>query len=418
MKGNLLIVGVILVGIVIFLFFGLDLFSSSDKKFDKFFTVSPNSYRPYDCKFFYDELKKNAGGGFNENKLRFDVSDYNTLESVNNTYVIVSPNFYPTSQSIHQLKKFAGSGNNVFISAYGLTTEFIDSLYYSPKSDELNTAYPPYLAESRWNITWKEDSLTTKYNLFGHKPSTSVLDSIYLRSNDLVTAIDTIITDNENRIQMLELTCGYGRIYLCNNPILVSNYFLLYKDNYTLFNRIADKINLADNNIIWDDYYRTINNLEDNSRDSTGIGRSEVLRVIFKNPPLVWAFYTFLAGTFLFLIIYYRRIQKPIPIYNTPKNNSEAYISVVSGLYWEQQNHKSIADKIITQFFEYLTHNHHIHAKDFQESELEKIGHKTGRSLESIREIFDEISSIKSQDEISKQSLMSIYQKINAFYQA
>lgn len=418
MRVKLVIAGVVLVGIVILLFSGLGRFSSSDKKFDKFFTVSSTSYKPYDCKFFYDELKRNAGGGFSENKNRFDISGYNTLESVNNTYVIVAPNFYPTGEAIHQLKKFAGEGNNIFIAAYGLTTEFVDSLYYSPKSDELNTRFPPYLVEDNWHITWRDDSLKTQYNLFGHKPGTAVLDSIYLRSNDLVTAIDTVITDNENNIQMLEITCGYGRIFLSNNPILISNYFLLYKNNYTLFNKIADRINLANNNIIWDDYYRTVNNLEDNSGSSSGIGRSEVLRVIFKNPPLVWAFYTFLAGTFLFLLIYYRRIQKPIPIYSTPKNNSEAYITVVSGLYWQQQNHKSIADKIIVQFFEYLSHNFHIPAKDFQESELEKISLKTGRSLQNIREIFEEISDIKSQDEITKQSLMSIYQKINTFYQA
>jgi hypothetical protein len=418
MKRNLVIAGIILVGIVIFLSSGLGLFFSSDKKFDKFFTVSPNSYKPYDCKFFYDELKRNAGGGFNENKRSFDVSAYNNLESVNNTYMVVSPNFYPTTEAVHQLKNFANKGNNVFIAAFGFTTEFLDSLYYSPKNDDPSIAYPPYLVESRWNITWREDSLlTTKYHLWGHKPGTTVLDSIFLLSNNLVTDIDTLVTDNANNIQMLEVTCGYGRIFLCNNPILVSNYFLLYQDNYTLFNRIADRINLADNNIIWDDYYRTVNSLED-SGNSSGIGRSEVFRVIFQNPPLVWAFYTFIAGIALFLLIYYRRIQKAIPIYSTPKNNSEAYINVVSGLYWQQQNHKSIADKIITQFFEYLAHNFHIHAKDFQESELEKISLKTGRSTQNIREIFDEITYIKSQDEITKQSLMNIYQRINSFYQA
>jgi hypothetical protein len=418
MKSKLLIAGAILVGIVILLFFGSDIFSSSDKKFDKFFTVSPNSYRPYDCKFFYDELKRNAGGGFSENKIRFDLSGYSSIESVNNSYVIVAPNFYPTSESIHHLKTFAGEGNNVFISAYGLTTELIDSLYYSPTSDELDSAYPPYLVESRWHIRWKEDSLITQFNLWGHKPGIALLDSIYLRSNDLITAIDTVITDNENKIQMLELTCGYGHIFLCNNPILVSNYFLLYKDNYTLFNKIADRLNLASNNVIWDDYYRTVNTPEDAYNSSSGVGRSEVLRVIFKNKPLVWAFYTFLSGTLLFLLIYYRRIQKPVPVYTTPKNNSEAYITVVSGLYWEQQNHKSIADKIIAQFFEYLTHNFHLHTKDFQESELERVSVKTGRSLQSIREIFDEINAIRVQDEITRQSLMNIYQKINAFYQA
>lgn len=413
MRVKFVIIGVLLIGMVIFLFFGLGKLFSSDNKFDKFFTVSPNSYKPYDCRFFYDELKKNAGEGFGENKVSFEKSGYSEIATLNNTYMIVSPNFYPTSYAINHLKTFAAKGNNVFICSFGLTTELIDSLYYSPRSDEVNISFPPFLVESRWNINWKdEDSTTTKYHLWGHKPITAVLDSIYLLSNNQVTDIDTLVTDDMGNIQMLEITCGYGRIFLCNDPILISNYFLLYKDNYTLFNKLADKLKLADNNIIWDDYYRTVN-----ADNSSGIGRSEVLRVIFKHPPLVWAFYTFLTGILLFLLIYYRRIQKAIPIYSTPKNNSEAYINVVSGLYWQQQNHKSIADKIIAQFFEYLLHNFNIHSKDFHESELEKIGQKTGRNLQSIRQIFDEITFIRSQEEITKQSLMNLYQKINSFYQ-
>ncbi|RYU96838.1 DUF4350 domain-containing protein [Emticicia agri] len=416
MKSRLIIGGAILI-VVTFLFLILNKLLNSEKKFDKSFTVSRYSYKPYDCKFFFDELKRNAGEGFKENNISFELTQLGEGNTTNTSYIIVSPKFYPTSFAINHLKAFASKGNNVFICAFSLTAELIDSLYSSPQKNNLSVSFPPYLIESRWNVNWNgEDSTQTQYHLWGHKPITAVLDSIYLPGNDLITDIDTLITDNANKIQMLEIECGYGRIFLCNNPILVSNYFLLYQDNYTFFNKIADKINLAENNIIWDDYYRTVNSLDDN--DSTGIGRSEVFRVIFQNPPLVWAFYTFMAGIALFLLIYYRRIQKPIPIYSTPKNNSEAYISVVSGLYWQQQNHKSIADKIIGQFFEYLTHNFHIHIKDFQESELEKISLKTGRSLESIREIFDEITLIKSQEEITKQSLMSLYQRINAFYQA
>ncbi|MBA4852642.1 DUF4350 domain-containing protein [Emticicia sp. BO119] len=417
MKGRSIIVGAILIIIVTFLVLILNKLLNLDKKFDKSFTVSRYSYKPYDSKFFFDELKQNAGGGFKENNVSFELTGLGLGETVNTTYMIVSPNFYPKSLAINHLKAFASKGNNVFICAFGFTTELIDSLYNSTRVNKMNGAFPPFLAENRWSIKWnEEDSTQTQYHLWGHKPVTAILDSIYLPGNDLITDIDTLITDDKNNVQLLEIECGYGHIFLCNNPILVSNYFLLYQDNYTLFNKIADKINLAENNIIWDDYYRKVNSADDAS--STDIGKSEVFRVIFENPPLVWAFYTFLIGIGLFLLIYYRRIQQPIPIYSTPKNNSEAYITVVSGLYWQQQNHKSIADKVITQFFEYLVHNFHIHAKDFQESELEKISLKTGRSLQDIHEIFDEISLIKSQEEITKQSLMNLYQRINSFYKA
>jgi len=412
MTKKLLIIVSVLIGIVIFLIFGLGRFFDNNQKFDKFFTVSRDSYKPYDCKFFYDELKRNTGGDFSEIKVSFENSSYGLFGTLKSSYVVVSPYFYPSATDINHLKNFASKGNHVFIASFSLSAEFIDSLYYTPSSHEMSVAFPPDLKESRWGINWKGAAgADTTYRLWGHKPTTAVMDSIFLLGNNAITAIDTLVTDDAGKIQMLEITCGQGRIFLCNNPILISNYFLLYKNNYSLFNKIADKINLAESNVIWDDYYHNVN------ANKSEIGKSKVLEVISKNPPLEWAFYTFIAAVLLFILIYYRRIQKPIPVYVMPKNNSETYINTVSGLYWQQQNHKSIADKVIAQFFEYLLHNYQIHLKDFQETELEKISLKTGRSKESVREIFEEINSVRSQEAISKQSLMHLYQKINSFYQ-
>ncbi|UTA69559.1 DUF4350 domain-containing protein [Emticicia sp. 21SJ11W-3] len=412
MTKKLFITGAILIVGAILIIFGISRLSARSKKFDKFFTVSPHSYRPYDCKFFYDELVRNSGGRFTENDLSFENSNYGILGTARNSYVVVSPYFYPSGKDIHQLKNFAGRGNTVFIAAYSLSTELIDSLYYSPHSDMVGLLFPPALKESRWYINWHEqNNTTTPYYLWGHKPATAVLDSVFLLGENSVTAIDTLITDETGQIQMLELTCGEGRIFLSSNPILLSNYFLLYKNNYTLFNKIAEKINLKENNIIWDNYYNS------KPDEKLNIGKSKVLEVIFKNTPLVWAFYTFLAAILLFILIYYRRIQKPVPVYVMPRNTSETYIQTVSGLYWQQQNHKSIADKVIAQFFEYLLQNYQLHQKDFQEATLEKISRKTGRSQQVINEVYEAVGSVRSQDVISKESLINLYQKINSFYQ-
>jgi hypothetical protein len=413
MNKRLLIIGALLVGVVLFLFFGLGRKKrETNKVFDKSFNVSAISYKPYDCKFFYDEVKKLAKSKFEERKTAFSFDFYKEEKS---TYMVVSPYFYPNTESIHQLKNFAQQGNTVFICAFSLSTELADSLFFSTRSDEINIGFPPYLEEKKWSISWHENQDITPYKFPGHQPNVAVLDSIYLLGNNAITDIDTLITDNQNKIQMLKMTCGEGQFFLCNNPILLSNYFLLHKNNYTFFNKVAQKINLQDNHIIWDDYYKNVRSSD--SDDQPKVGESAVMKVIMQNQSLRWAFYTFLLGLASFFLIYYRRIQKEVPIYTSLKNNSEAYINVVSGLYWDQQNHKSIADKIISQFFEHLSTNFHLNPKDFHESELEKISQKTGQSLAKIKVIFQEINQVKLQEEISKQNLISLYQKINSFYQ-
>ena len=418
MRNKLLIIGALLVGVILILVFGLGQKSTKPKQvFDKTFNVSSTSYKPYDNKFFYDKTKKLATNGFEERKTSFENVDY--YDESTTTYMVVSPYFYPTGEAIHQIKNFATAGNTVFICAYSFSPELVDSLYFSTRSDEAFIHFPPNLTENPWRINWKSADSTASFRYPGHQPNVGVLDSIYLKNNDVITQIDTLVVDNYRQIQLLEMTCGEGKILLCNNPILVSNYFLLHKTNYQFFNKIAQKLDLTNNFVVWDDYYRTIRSGDANQSNDQppSAGESAVMKVIMQNQALRWAFYTFIFGIALFVLVYYRRIQKEIPIYASLKNNSEAYINVVSGLYWDQQNHKSIADKIINQFFDYLSSNFHINSKDFQENELEKISQKTGRNLQLTKGIFKEISFVKSAEAINKQNLMNLYQKINLFYQ-
>ncbi|MCU0326240.1 MAG: DUF4350 domain-containing protein [Spirosomaceae bacterium] len=413
MKSRILIFGALLVVIVALLVW---VFGTNDskpkKKFDKTFSVSSNSFKPYDTKFFYDEIKVYAGDGFRETYSPISELGFDSFDTNNNVYMVVSPYFYPNSSDINELKNFASYGNTVFISAYEISEEFLDSLYFTPRNEEYYPRFPPVLSDTRWKINWIENDTITQFGFPGHLPARMTIDSVYLLSNNAVSKIDTLITDDFNQIQMLEATCGEGKIFVCNNPILMSNYFLLHKNNYALFNKIAQKIELRSSHVLWDEYYRTIKK----KRNPFERDRNEVLKVIMENPPLKWAFYTFLVGISLFILIYLRRIQKAVPIQKSLKNNSEEYINVVSGLYWQQQNHKSIGDKIIGQFFEYLMVHFHINAKEFTEGDLHKISQKTGHNIETIKAIFGDINFVKSSEEIDKQVLISLYQKINAFY--
>ncbi|MFN3851429.1 MAG: DUF4350 domain-containing protein [Spirosomataceae bacterium] len=413
MKSRILIFGALLVVIVALLVWVL---GSNDtkpkKKFDKTFSVSSTSFKPYDTKFFYDEVRIYAGDGFRETNNPISELELNSFDTNNNIYMVVSPYFYPNSGDINELKNFVSYGNTAFISAYAISEEFLDSLYFTPRNEDYYPRFPPVLTDLKWSINWIENDTTTQFSFPGHNPATFTIDSVYLLSNNIVTEIDTLITNNFNQIQMLEVTCGEGKIIVCNNPILMSNYFLLHKNNYAFFNKIAQKIDLKNSHVLWDEYYRNIKK----KRNPFERDRNEVLKVIMENPPLKWAFYTFLVGISLFILIYLRRIQKAVPIQKSLKNNSEEYINVVSGLYWQHQNHKSIGDKIIGQFFEYLMTHFHINAKEFTEGDLHKISQKTGHNIDTIKEIFEDINFVKSSEEINKQVLINLYQKIDAFY--
>lgn len=409
--------------IVILLIFSFGLLIISCKKtiFETRFRLSKTSKRPYDIKFFYDKVQQSSIELHEitaslKNGILDELND-----STNNIYMIVSPQFYPNANEIYRIKYFASKGQTVFISSFNFSDELIDSLYYRSEKVNMNLGFPPHLTRKSWHINYKEyDGNVTEYKYPGHFPVISNFKSIHEFSNNTTSNIDTLITDSFKNNVMLRINCGNGLIYLCNNPIIFSNYFLLHKKNYQFFNQIASELNLENSHVYWDDYFRKRTRIPQNDDsedyDENDPGDTRFFEVISENPPLSWAFYTFLIAVVLFVLNYFRRIQMPVPVQKSLKNNTEAYINVVSGLYWQKQNHKLIAEKIIHQFFEYLSSQYHIYSKDFVESEIPKISQKTGRSVRLLKEINNSIEFVRNSKEIEQHSLINLYHKVNEFY--
>ncbi len=401
-----------------------------EKVFDARVTVRTTSYKPYDIKFFYDEVKK-VGKGYEEAKYSPKTGTFLTTKNVDSmyTYFVVSPQFYPTSREINHIKTYAGRGNNVFISSFSFSDEFIDSLYFrGNKTSQMPHYFPPIMYNKNLEVMWKDYDLQIPFKYTGQSPITAKLNEFNLYSGNAIKSVDTLITRSDGDIQLVRFECGYGNIYVSNNPILLSNYFLLQKKNYKFFNLLSDKLNLENSYILWDDYFRKVysiptaegsdnsNDFESSNNTNEEVGDTSFFKIINENRSLKWAFYTFLVGIALFFLNFFRRIQKPIPIQQSLKNNSEAYINVVGGLYWQQQNHKSIAEKIISQFFEYLSNSFHLQSKDFLEGDLNKISQKTGRRIGVLKDIQNSIQFIRTNDEIEQQNLINLYQKVNDFY--
>ncbi len=381
---------------------------SSVKIFDKQFSVSPTSYKPYDIKFFHDQIEKKASRGFSTNEEALN-DNMMTDDEADNLLMVVSPYFLPSEQEIVALKNYVSSGNYAFVSAFSISSNFLDSLFYMPRSYVFSNNFPPYLQANSLTISWLPIKTRTQYNYLGHSPVLMPLDSITLYNNSQVTAIDTLIWDKQNGIQLLELTCGKGKLFLSHNPIILSNYFLLHKDNYRLFNQIAQRIELADRYVVWDNHYRNV------VRQGAGaqVGESKFMEIMHKYPPLTWAFYTFLAAILLFILSNFRRTQAAVAVVPAHKNQSLAFVNVISELYWQKQNYKAIADKIIAHFYEYMSVQYRINIKDFRAENAEKIAQKTGKDILSIKQLIDLINAIESREKIEKQDLYNLYKGLN-----
>jgi replicative superfamily II helicase len=108
-------------------------------------------------------------------------------------------------------------------------------------------------------------------------------------------------------------------------------------------------------------------------------------------------------------------MQAPITIMPDMVNNSVEFSHAISGLYWINQDHHKIAEKLTLQLYDYLLVNFKIFQRDFTQTNLKKLAQKTNKKEEDISQIIQYIEQINNSDQITKTALMDFYKKAFAF---
>jgi hypothetical protein len=397
----------------------LAIYGCNNRRFSKFFTMSTTSYKPYDNKFFFDELKE-LDTDFIENEntlINYGSTGWKEeTRDTNDVFILMTPRFHPGDEEVKALKEFASRGNNVILLSYSINETLRDSLFYQvDNSNNFHNYFMPDLERGDYRFLWKgaaDSSLNDREHWFpGHTPLSAPLDSVYELSNNAVTEIEPLLISDEGMPRMLKMTCGKGKIYYSNSPIMFTNYFLLYKKNYRFLNEFISETGLDTRRIIWDNYYR-----KQKSRESRPSTLSRVLGIIHQYPPLTWAFYTLLSGLALFILIYYRRTLRQVAIIPPLKNSALGFTNVLSNLYWNRQDHAAIAHKIVQHLHEYLHTKFQIYNKDFTLDNIEKLAAKTNVDKLLIKDLLRQIEQMNNGIEIDKYFLNSLYTNTQRFY--
>ncbi|UBM59184.1 hypothetical protein LAG90_00735 [Marinilongibacter aquaticus] len=382
--------------------------SSCKKKFNSRFSVSTNSSNPYDIKFFYDQLSKRTIKKVN--------APFMTVNEENiggeQTYISISKAFHVESgYEVRKLREYAARGNIVFLASFNIDNAVRDSLLFFPNVQENpNAFFPPALYRKGFEAIWQTSEPPAHYKYPGHYIVPQSLDSARLLLDNNVYAFDELVTDVKGKPQILRLSCGKGKIYLCNNPLLLSNYFLLHGDNYTLLNRLFSELEIGRRTILWDDYYRKNRKQEDQKGGS-------FLMLFWQYAAIRWAFLTLFIACLFYFVFNTRRIVQIVDKEQKTKKSEEHFAQVISQLYWQQKDHGAIAFKFFKQFYEYLFTHFKLTADDIQKEKLTSISIKTGKSEAQFLAVLQDIEHYKSTDGINESDLLRYHKNLNHFYQ-
>ncbi|WP_290709035.1 DUF4350 domain-containing protein, partial [Flavihumibacter sp. CACIAM 22H1] len=218
-------------------------------------------------------------------------------------YMIVSPQFYPTEKEQELLLRYVSNGNHLFIAAFDFGKSFLDTL-------KLQLDYQGLIFNQKDTLLYLIRSSTNElvkpygYPGFG-------MDQFFVFQEALDWEI--LGQTRQEKPNFIRIRKDSGSITLISNPLLLSNFFLLHKNNHEAFEAMMAGLPAHYSRIWWDEYYRHAD--PDRSSFSS-------LGVFMKYPSLRWALYTSLLMLTLLLLSELKRRRKIIPLQPAVENSS------------------------------------------------------------------------------------------------
>ena len=191
--------------------------------------------------------------------------------------------------------------------------------------------------------------------------------------------------DAEDQAGFIKVKYGNGHFYMHCEPLFLTNYYLLKNGN----TRYAQDVfsYLPERETLW-------------FTDKAGSTKSQfLLRFIFNNPALKYAFLMLLGGLVLFILFNAKRKQRIVPIIDPLKNSSVDFVKSIGNLYLQEGDFHEMMAKKAQYFLHKVRIDLLIDTQNLDENFAKKLQLKTGKSEEQISEAITLIK--KAQDPYS-----------------
>lgn len=357
-------------------------------------TLSNRDKIPYGGWIIYKEIRSIMGILPHETRVPVYEKVNESVDS-GEVYILVNSEMHTSQTDENALFNYVANGNTVLISSEGLSKSMSDSLGLSLESfyfgdinvdsTSINFVSPA--------IRNRKDFLMPKHTIDGYFKTFDTINSVVLGVN------------NHGKANFIRIDIGKGHLFLHAVPMVFTNFFLLKGNNREYLEKLLSFLPGDAEYLYWDEYYK--------------IGRggsSTPLRVILTRPELKWAYLTALFSIILFMVFESKRRQRIIPVVQPILNNTVDFMETVSHVYLNDRNHRSIALKKLTYFFEHIRSRYFLNTLIINEEFTGKLAQKSGMPLVEIRSLVDLIQFVRMEEKISDQHLIKLNNKIEEFH--
>lgn len=312
------------------------------------------------------------------------------------SYLFINNNIEFDKETQLQLMDFVSKGNKVFVS----TSRFdIDTLNIQTTVLYGDAGEKPFFKLYSTSFKNKEYSFDRRFsNMIFSKIDTTKCK--ILGQAGFVNAKGERTSSGAN---FIEYKYGAGSFFFHTFPQAFTNYQILNNPNekYT-----AGVLSYLKNptTLLWDSHLKT--------------GKSRIsspMYYILNSKSLKWAYFITLIGVLIYILFEGKRKQRSIPIIKPLKNQTVAFTRTIANMYYEKQEHKSIAEHQIQYLLEYIRIKLNIPTYKINEQFYSDLTARSGKSRESIEKLFTMINLIHAKNQITQQELEKLNKMIEKF---
>jgi len=441
MKNNntiiLVIVGLIVLGLGFLFWFG-----GSDTRERRRWTANfdEKSAEPYGMGIFYNLLKSTYKLEPLNDRLPTQLPK--DASAKDNLYIYIGGEPKYTEEEAEHLLRFVENGGTAFIACQAMPDSLMQFLYYyedcgfdaqadirawqwtsNQDSAVVNFTHPKLKQKEPLPIVFPNDDRSWSRPQWSYFPTSNICE----QTTYPIAMLGTITfsqnlnrfngDDNDTKARYQEAnfirfqTKG-GFFYLHTNPHLFTNFFLQQEAIFEYANGILGHFN--PNTIFWDrvSHLPAVKKKREAPRENR-VERNP-MEYIYSQTPLRNAWYLLLGAGVLYMIFGAKRRQRPIPILEPNRNTSLEFVETVGRLYYQQQNHKVIFQKLMNHFLAHIRQRYHLVTRDLDDKLVEKICVRADAPAEVVKPIFDKYRSLNQK--LQNRTITLSTEALNDFY--
>lgn len=354
--------------------------------------------KPINWAVTFHEDDKNPFGGFITRERFPDLfpeveTSFNTLTQLHASklnVVVLAQEMALTEIDQINVDDMIRRGNSVFLAAHEFPDEWLDTLGLKV-SFEFYIIDQSIFGSELVRLTNQKNGAVASYPL-------PMMQAAF--EPDTPEAWETIVTNADEQPVVIRKKSGNGQLILCSAPLLFTNFGLLYQDNYRFAESILTLMPEQPTHI---SYFYQLGRPE----------RQTPLRYLLSQEALKWGFYLGLLTLLIVFVVDTRRRQKMIPVVLPPENTTLTYVKTLGNLYFQEGNHKDLAEKIIRHFV------HQVREKYFLPFEpsprfSQLLAARSGCTPEDVDQALAMIAATRKSNAVKGSELLALAHHLNS----